>query len=151
MMKVKRKNPKGLDDIVNQARRMGSKRLSVGVPNGGTHSGSGLDMLLHVAVHELGSIKANVPARPFIAPSMQNNSYKYAGMMAKDARKILLGRKTTAQVLDDVGAEAVKDIKTYIRIADFKPLAPATIAAKGSSKPLIDSGEMMNAIDYEVK
>ncbi len=150
MIKIKRKNPKAIDDIINQTKRMGKKKLTVGVPNGGKHSKSGLDMALHVAVHELGSIKANVPARPFIAPSMKKNTVKYAKIMAKQAPKILLGRKTTAQVLDDVGGQAVDDIRDYIRTANFTPLSPVTIAAKGSDKPLIDTGEMMDAIDYEV-
>ena len=30
------------------------------------------------------------------------------------------------------------------------PLAPETIARKGSAKPLVDTGHMLNSVDYEV-
>ena len=31
------------------------------------------------------------------------------------------------------------------------PLAPATVARKGSDKPLVDTGHMLASVDYEVE
>ena len=42
-------------------------------------------------------------------------------------------------------------IQDKIRSGDFKPLKPETIRRKGSSKPLIDKGQMVNSINIKIE
>lgn len=69
-----------------------------------------------------------------------------------------LSEKSGDEVKKVLAKEAVRlasDIKRNIRSsgrfagAPFAPIAPSTIARKGSSKPLIDTGSMMNAVKAE--
>ncbi|OCA57864.1 hypothetical protein AA93_07090 [Xylella fastidiosa subsp. pauca 11399] len=46
---------------------------------------------------------------------------------------------------------AAGDVKATIRHADLAPLTPQTIQRKGSSAPLIDTGQMLQSITYEVR
>jgi hypothetical protein len=41
-------------------------------------------------------------------------------------------------------------MKAYVRAGIDPGLAASTVAAKGSSTPLIDKGELLSSIDYEV-
>jgi len=48
-----------------------------------------------------------------------------------------------------IGRDACKN---YIKAGNnLAPNAPSTIAQKGSSKPLIDTGSMLNSITYAVR
>ena len=47
--------------------------------------------------------------------------------------------------------EGIKgQLQQSIRDTNAPPLAPATVSAKGFAKPLIDSSNMINSVDYEV-
>jgi hypothetical protein len=41
-------------------------------------------------------------------------------------------------------------VKVKILDGDFEPNAPSTIAKKGSSHPLIDTGQEKNSVTWEV-
>ena len=62
----------------------------------------------------------------------------------------------TEDVLKDVGEELRSIvINNFVNSVDpygnaWKELSPQTIRRKGSSKPLIDTGTLMNSIDYNV-
>ena len=53
-------------------------------------------------------------------------------------------------VLDLVGMQAAADIQTKISSIYTPPNAPATIRAKGSAKPLIDTGLMLASVQNAV-
>lgn len=53
-------------------------------------------------------------------------------------------------VLDLVGISAAADIQTKISSIYTPPNAPATIRAKGSAKPLIDTGLMLASVQNAV-
>ena len=40
--------------------------------------------------------------------------------------------------------------RAHIRNGNWVPNAPATIRRKGSDRPLIDTGQLVNAVEYEV-
>lgn len=44
----------------------------------------------------------------------------------------------------------VGEVKKRIITGPFVPNAPTTIAKKGSDKPLIDTGQLLDAIDYKM-
>jgi len=52
--------------------------------------------------------------------------------------------------LNRVGVVAVGEVQEQIRRGDYKPNAESTIARKGSDKPLIDKGRLIQSISYEV-
>ena len=40
--------------------------------------------------------------------------------------------------------------RAHIRNGNWVPNAPATIRRKGSDRPLIDTGQLVNSVEYEV-
>ena len=99
-------------------------------------------------IHELG---LGVPKRAFIEPALKKNSAKYLKYIGGQLTPIIRRKKTLNQAWQTLGLIAVADIQEYMVTAQFTPLAPSTIARKGSSKPLIDTGQMRQSITYRVK
>ncbi len=58
---------------------------------------------------------------------------------------------TAAVALDLIGSTAVGRIQEFAIDLRDPPNAQATIDAKGSSNPLVDTGQMVGSIDYKVK
>jgi hypothetical protein len=58
---------------------------------------------------------------------------------------------TLDQTLNKLGILAQGDIQQEITDLRDPPNAPATIKAKGSSNPLIDTGEMRSKVTWQVK
>lgn len=97
--------------------------------------------------HEYGTSRA--PQRSFLRSTYDRKEDEYRrffkAAMARAARR---GKRIRA--LDLVGMKIAADVKETIRAHIPPPNAPETIAKKGSSTPLIDSGELLNSIDYQV-
>lgn len=100
-------------------------------------------------IHEQGL--GRVPKRAFVKPAITANRHKYAKLLKNSITPVLEGRLSPKTAWQLVGQEAVKDIQQYMLTATFTPLAPATIKAKGSSKPLIDTGQLRQSVTYQVK
>lgn len=91
-----------------------------------------------------------VPERPFMRNAMRDNRGKYKDAMKTSAAKILRGDTGMTIVLAKLGILAQGDIQSEITSLSSPPNSPVTIALKGSSKPLIDSGEMRQAVTWKI-
>lgn len=58
-----------------------------------------------------------------------------------------VGRKANTRI----GLQGVAEIRRSIRAGEYEPNSAATIALKGSSKPLVDRGDLQRAITFEVQ
>lgn len=99
-------------------------------------------------IHEQG---LGVPKRAFMTPALQQNRNKYLKFAAGQITPIIMRRQTLNGAWQRIGMMAVADIQQYMVTAQFTPLSPITIKRKGSSRPLIDSGQMRQSITYRVK
>lgn len=147
---ITRTDAGALARIVENVRSMGLNKVEVGLPSGGRHSGTDLSMHELGMVHEYGSPSRGIPARPFIAPPIKDNTDKYKQIMRSQAALLLFRRTSLHNALSLVGEAGKADIQKYMLSASFAPLSAATIERKGSSKPLIDTGQMRNGITYEI-
>lgn len=143
-----------LDRIRSTARRFTTK-VEIGYPDGAMHkpsitseSARSIALTDLAAIHELG---LGVPKRPFIEPSLKANRKKYLAYAGRQITPIIRRKQSLNNTWQTIGTMAVADIQKYMVTAIFTPLAPATIKRKGSSKPLIDTGQMRQAITYRVK
>lgn len=108
-------------------------------------------------IHEHGSPAANIPARPWLRPGVDDAREEIVRRYRTGAQAIIEGRLSDAdQVHHAIGQVAAAAVKRRIVDGDFAPLAPATIAkrkARGrkSEKPLTDTGQMRNAVTYVVR
>lgn len=91
-----------------------------------------------------------VPERAFMRTAVHANRKKYQEAMRKSAAKILSGETNLNVVLNKLGLLVQDDIQGQILKNMPPPNSPVTIAMKGSSRTLIDKGEMKNAVTYKV-
>jgi hypothetical protein len=117
----------------------------------GVHkNGEGMTVAQIGAIHEFGSQDGRIPERSFMRSSVDASGSELERIIEKLVGKITDGKMQTTQALGVVG-EFVKG-KMISRINSGIPPAnaPATIARKGSSQPLIDTGQMKNSIEWQV-
>ena len=102
---------------------------------------------LVAAIQNFGAPSKGIPPRPFMSNAVRNNSDSWGPMLGK----ILPAVDFDASVaLGQMGEVIAGEIRKSVDETNDPPLAKATIAAKGFSKPLIDSGLLRRSIEYKV-
>lgn len=142
----------GWAEVKERTDEMKHSSVRVGVlAAAGVHKdGSGLTMAEIATVHEYGAPEVGIPRRSFIGSAIDEgrDELRRAGTAA--ARSVVDGRRTVDQALALVGEKARAMIVNKINRGPFVPNAPLTIALKGSSKPLIDTGQLKQSVSYEI-
>ena len=88
------------------------------------------------------------PARPFMSTSFDEGKQKIVNMQEKVYKAVTSQRMNVRQALSILGELGTKLIKGKIRDIKSPALHPFTIKKKGSDKPLIDSGQMLNTVTH---
>lgn len=111
-----------------------------------------------LAINELGSAAANIPARPAMAIGIRNAQDTIVELLRKGAVMALTqGFRAIDTYYNRAGFAASSSIKKAINSQEgLKPLAPATIAAREAQgfkgkKALLRTAQMRNAITFVVK
>ena len=125
------------------------KAVNVGVPEGPKET-DGTPVAMIAAVHEYGSPAQGIPERPFLRVAIQKNRLKYVRLNRINLVKMLRGQMDVEQALGQLGEIAKGDVVTEIRNGNFAPLKDATIRRKGSSRPLIDTGQMVQSMHWQL-
>lgn len=92
-----------------------------------------------------------IRARPFLMQAIRGNRKKYLEFLRSSSSGLIRGESSLGSVLAKLGAMAQGDIQKEITSGSFAPNSPVTIALKGSSRPLIDTGRLRNSITWEIK
>jgi hypothetical protein len=132
---------RGWKAMVQRAKRAREGRVKVGVladdhKGGADHEGitvAELAVVLHFGTTPDENGDQHIPARPFLAMAFDEQRDKLADMGGKLLAKV----STEAKKVITVGNRLEKN-------------ADATVAAKGSSRPLVDTGRLVNAITYAI-
>lgn len=98
--------------------------------------------------NEFGTNK--IPARPFMRTSFDENLNKIQKQVNNQYKLVQAQKKDADQALTAVGEFVVGLIKQKIRAIVTPPNSPVTIKLKGSSKPLIDFGQMVQSVTEKV-
>ena len=150
-MIIKKSYSGGVAGLIARLKDIGKPQVLVGVPASTNPRQGATNNATIAATHELGAPSKNIPARPFLVPVVQGNSQKYVGLMAQGFKNALRDQEKIKRVYEKIGLVISNDVKDYIVSGNFVPLKQSTIDAKGSSKPLINTGELRNSITYEVR
>lgn len=98
--------------------------------------------------HEYG---LGVPERPFLRGTAERMGYAWQKLLEQLGQGVITGKLSTDRALAILGLRAANDVKATIQNSlGLAPNAPATIEAKGSSRPLIDTGRLVGSIDFDV-
>lgn len=92
----------------------------------------------------------HIPARSFIRSTADNKRKDWNALTDRLLQGVMDLNQAPMTALKKLGTQAKGDIRKTITTLSAPALAPSTIKRKGSSKPLIDDGILLGAIDYEV-
>lgn len=90
------------------------------------------------------------PRRSWLIDWIEQNLVEIQNVQRHEFQAVFTGTRTQAQAQARVGVWIVGEIKARIAQGISPPNAPSTIAQKGSSTPLIDTGQLRSAIDSRV-
>lgn len=119
----------------------------VGVHQGDSNGGQ--QIAEYAAYNEFGSERN--PERSFMRSAFDENVNAISQEMTGRYGQMVEGRITTRAALGLVGLKVQDLIKDKIGSNLPPPNSEATIAMKGSSKTLIDTGAMKNSIHYIIR
>lgn len=90
---------------------------------------------------------STIPPRPFFRNAIKEKSKEWLNLIQSTQLKT----KDMGETLAIVGTESSSDISDSITNLSSPPNAKSTIAQKGSSNPLIDTGFMRDSVTYRLK
>ena len=136
----------GFDNIIRQALKLDGKGVKVGIRRGkGSHDGT--DMLDIAVYNHFGT--ATIPARPFVSDCAEKNAGQIQEVQKRLVYRVYQGGLSADGALAQLGVWYVNVQKGHILHGGWTPNAPATVKRKGSNRPLVDTGQLVNTVDWE--
>jgi len=90
-----------------------------------------------------------IPERPFLRGTVAKYNDEYKDTLRKVVQEVLNARDPASHAaIDRLALKVVADVKNTITELKDPPNADATIAAKGSDNPLIDTGQLRQSITW---
>ena len=121
--------------------------VEIGWPSGSNYP-DGKPTALIAAIHEWGAPKRNIPPRPFFRVMIARKGPEWPSAVSALLKANDFDARTT---LEQTGAAIKGQLQQSIKDVVGPPLKPATVARKGFDTLLIDTGHMLNSVDYIVK
>ena len=135
-----------VDDFIKRIKALDNASLEVGIL-----SSEDGEILLIANVHEFGAPSVNIPERSFIRAGFDEHHKDIEQTNDKLLDMYLEGNISARTYLNTLGEYCVGLIQKFIVDLKEPPNKPATIEAKGSSNPLVDTGRLIQSISYQVK
>lgn len=143
---------KGGDKLEAELQRMAgavtsAETVKVGFLAGATYP-NGTPVAMIAAIQNWGAPRAGIPPRPFFSNMIAAKSPEWG---PATGALLIANDYDAAKTLAQVGEAVSGQLRQSIIDTNAPPLAASTVARKGFDKPLVDTGVMLNSIDYEVK
>ena len=125
--------------------------LTVGVheAEGSEPHGDEMTVADLATIHEFGL--GHVPERSFLRAWADEQAEEIKKDLGGIGKAVAEGKLTAEQGLERFGSLAVGQIQQRIVAGIDPPLAEETVKRKGSSTPLVDTGQLKSSITYVVK
>lgn len=157
-MKVMRKG--GTEKLRATLKEVSSKQIRVGFFPEAKYP-DGTPVAYVAAIQEFGYPQGNIPARPFLRPTQESKKSDWGRQIAGAVRGAIDGKVEVAAAFDALGSASAGDVSRTISRLMTPALAPATGKARQSRaskkakvvsiKPLVDTGQMIQAVTYIVE
>lgn len=140
---------RGWNNIVRELEKAKGMEVAVGILEGSQNEGTSIAE--YASYNEFGT--DDVPSRPFMAMSFDENVAEINSDFQKQANQMVQGKKTATAALTVIGQKHAGRIQNTITGRNILPrLAESTVKAKkGSTKTLVDSGAMANAVQISIR
>ena len=145
-VKVQRRGGKKLQRLLREAGKGGVSGVKVGFFSTPKYQ-DGTPVAAVAAWNEFGT--KTIPERPFFRNALAESERGVSNILAKgiDTKKMVVDERLAGRV----GAYVAGQVMESIRTLTGPPNAPETIARKGSTNPLIDTGMMRASVGWSVE
>lgn len=135
----------GLRALTRGVKKMDGAMVEAGIFEGEASPGEGgITMAKLGAIHEYGT--ETIPERSWMRSTDSENRREYQGWVDAVYVKAMKGSISLLSELTAVGERIASDFRRKITSLRTPPNAPSTVARKGSSNPLIDTGAMRQSV-----
>ncbi len=145
----------GFKDFMGSFRNLGGYTISAGVHEeeaNQTHQPSGLPIGAISVIHEFGAPAANIPARPHIRPTFDENHRRYQREITKASEATLRRRGRPQRAYEAVAEGMRSDIEKRMRAGIVGQAgAGADVLSIGKSSTLIDTEDYLSHIKGKAK
>ncbi|RQZ18137.1 hypothetical protein DIE15_08390 [Burkholderia sp. Bp9031] len=144
----------GLDRLIAMLDRTAKREVVVGYPvstGAELHPGADITNAQLAARLSFGDPEKGLEPRPFIPQGLANGSKQIQDVLAHGLRRAARGEGSVDAAYEAAGVAGVGAVQTEVRRGNFAPNKPETIARKGSSRPLIDEGNLIQSLTSEVR
>lgn len=140
---------KGLEKEQALMKKLEKASVKVGIQSdAGKHKESGVDVVDIAVWNEFGT--ARTPSRPFIRQCFADNEQSVTQHLGRILSVVAQGGNLDME-LAKVGQWYQDRQKNTLKSYPWTPNAPSTRKRKKSSKPLIDTSQLINSIRYKVE
>lgn len=144
------KDTNNTDELLKTLNSIIKNEVTIGV-----HGDVGSDIFDRATWNEFGTHdkkgKVLIPERSFIRACFDTEKAEINRDMGKIAERIVAGQMKVKTGLDLLGDVTKGRVQEYAIKLSAPPNKASTIKKKGSSNPLVDTGQMIGSIDYKVK
>ncbi len=157
-MKKTRVDYSGLVDLEKKLKTLESSSVDFGYVNSGIHSGAGIPYASLAALLEWGNDK--IPARPAFRDTIERLKAQRKGFEffvgPVLGQYITSNTSSPKRVYDEAGSYLSDIYKTtmedwFIHGSKNRRNAQLTIELKGFNKPYVETGELVNHVDYRIR
>lgn len=135
--------------VLDRLKEASSMRAVAGIPADAPTYPDGTSMQDVAIYNEFGT--SRIPERSFLRSTMEERQDEYVDLLVKGIEQFVEKGKPLEDTLELAGLKAAGDIQQKITDLSDPPNSPLTIALKGSSNPLINTGAMRAAVTHEVR
>jgi hypothetical protein len=149
MNTVTESDPNWDRELLKQLKRLEKNAVAVGIhADSGSHEESAGATVAEVGFYnEYGTAK--IPERSFMRSTLKEKVKQYQAALKKVAKSAINNPSSARVNMGKVGQIVSNDIQNKIVSLRTPPNAKGTIAKKGTTNPLIASGQMVNSIKWK--
>ena len=144
---------KRLKQTIKRAEQLNRMQLVVGIPNN-ENSRTNSDGITNAelgVIHEFGAPERGIPERSFMRSTVSEENENLGRLGNVQIAEFLEGNTSAHDAFATIGVYLQGKIVEKITDGEFEPNNENTVKRKGSSKPLIDTGQLRASITYEVR
>jgi hypothetical protein len=142
----------GLADILKEMDLLAGAAVNVGIQDdAGTDPESGKTIAEIAYYNEYGTQDGRIPARPAHRNAFDDNRAKLDSLQVRLIKGVADGKLSADRAAKIMGETHQGFVRRSIQTLSTPANADSTIAAKGSSNPLIDTGQTLQSVRYVVE
>lgn len=143
---------RGWNRIKRDMRRMDGAAVKIGIlAEAGFHEDGSIHVAQLGSIHEFGAPRRGIPERSFLRATADAKQAELTSFKVKEMASIQRGTSNVRLSLTRLGQRFKDMVIAALNQGVPPPNKPRTITAKGSSKPLIDTGQLKQSIRFKVE